>query len=283
MLWVKGKFPSCNHTPLFSRESPTNWVPWFFYCRFPSSSPTKNTWVISAFCFLYINKYLIVTLSEQWLVPGSKVPLPLAKCCICCPSKLHPEQSPEKAETCSWRWGTTGGITSHWWKMELGFNHETTAQVSRGWETGASVMPKLINRNHSKYFLHEGINLPRRWGMSTAPIAPETGKKLEWQVLRLAHTVEKGTAPSLPWKDNSEGKGETSMPRNITPRFVCFPLLSVNPGTLQSWAAGAGHWPRTAEPGPQHPAGTHFLNGHCPKTLWEKLHDTSYPQPQPDT
>lgn len=177
-MWVKGKFLSCNHTPLFRREIPTSWVPWLFNRRFPSSCPTKNTWVISAFCFHYINKYLIVTLAEQWLVPGSKVPLPHVKCCICCPLKLHPENrvspvsesrvdpphtSTEEAGTCSWRWGTTGGITSHWWKKELGFNHETTAQVSRGWETGSSTMPKLINRNHSDYFLHEGIHWPRRW------------------------------------------------------------------------------------------------------------------------
>lgn len=210
-----------------------------FHCRFPGSCPAKNTWVISAFCFHYINKYL-VTLSEQWLVPGSKVLLSLVKCCMCCPLKLLPEHglsplsesrvnpphtSTDEAGTCSWRWGTTGGITSHWWKMELGFKHETTAQVSRGWETGGSVMSKVIKRNHSDYFLHEGIDWPRRWGMSIAA-SYWYCKKLQWQVVRLAHIVEEGRDPSLQWKDNSEGKEETSMLRNITPRLVCFSLLS---------------------------------------------------------
>lgn len=182
MVWVKGNFPSCNHSPLFSRECPTSWGPWlFFFWDFQVPAIQRIPGLPLLFCFHYINKYL-VTLSEQQLVPGSKVPLSLVKCCICCPLKLHPEngvspfselilhtQAQRKEELVAGDGELQGSIPSHWGKMELCFNHETPAQVSRDWEAGGSIMPKLINKNHSDYFLHEGIDWPRRWGMSTVP------------------------------------------------------------------------------------------------------------------
>lgn len=81
-------------------------------------------------------------------------------------------------------------------------------------------------------------------------IAPSYWDRQETGVagqVRLARTMEEGRAPSPQGKDNSEGKGKTSMPRNITPRHVCFSLLGVSPCMLQSWAAGAGHCPRTQQ------------------------------------
>lgn len=175
-----------------------------FYRRFPSSCPTKNTCVISAICFHYINKYLIVTLSEQRLVPGSKVPLPLVKCCICCPLKLHaenrispvsesradpPHTSTEEAGTCSWRRGTLrhnkplmkdGAWLQPW-------NHSSGQQGLRNWRLSCA----QTNQQKSLWL----FSAWRHWlaqEMRDEHIVTETGKKLEWQVVRLTHTVEEG-------------------------------------------------------------------------------------------
>ena len=85
-----------------------------------------------------------------------------------------------------------------------------------------------------------------RLQMSIAPShwdRQETGMA----VVRLAHIVEEGRAPSLQWKDNNEGKGETSLPRNISPRFVSV-KRDLSPCTLQraelKWV---GHCLRTLQ------------------------------------
>lgn len=106
-------------------------------------------------------------------------------------------------------------------------------------------------------------------GWAQLPVT-ETGKKLEWQVAR--------QSPFPKVKGQQWRKGRLPCPETA--------LTGLSAALCEVWVLQSWDRSRTLAQGssacPHHPAGTHFLNGHCHKMPWEKLHDTSLPTLSPN-